>query len=213
LALDCSTLVLDLDGTISDPSLGISRCMNHALLSCGLETVAPELVERQIGPPLDDIFRTLAPGITDAQLAALISAYRERYSELGYAENELYPDLVETLVALRERDIRLGVCTSKRKDFAERIIDLFQLSEFFAFVDGGDVGVSKANQLAGLLQSGSIDEQAVMVGDRAVDIVAASSNQLRAIGVLWGFGDREELEGASPHHIVSSPAELRAFII
>lgn len=213
MALDCSTLVLDLDGTISDPSLGISRCMNHALLSCGLETVAPELVERQIGPPLDDIFRTLAPGITDAQLAALISAYRERYSELGYAENELYPDLVETLVALRERDVRLGVCTSKRKDFAERIIDLFQLSEFFAFVDGGDVGVSKANQLAGLLQSGSIDEQAVMVGDRAVDVVAASSNQLRAIGVLWGFGDREELEGASPLHIVSSPAELREFII
>lgn len=213
MALDCSTLVLDLDGTISDPRLGISRCMNHALLSCGLETVAPELVERQIGPPLDDIFRTLAPGITDAQLSALISAYRERYSELGYAENELYPDLVETLVALRERDVRLGVCTSKRKDFAERIIDLFQLSEFFAFVDGGDVGVSKANQLAGLLQSGSIDEQAVMVGDRAVDVVAASSNQLRAIGVLWGFGDREELEGASPHHIVSSPAELLAFII
>jgi phosphoglycolate phosphatase len=213
LALDCSTLVLDLDGTISDPRLGISRCMNHALLSRGLETVAPELVERQIGPPLDDIFRTLAPGITDAMLSALISAYRDRYSELGYAENELYPDLVETLVALRERDVRLGVCTSKRKDFAERIIDLFQLSEFFAFVDGGDVGVSKANQLAGLLQSGSIDEQAVMVGDRAVDVVAASSNQLRAIGVLWGFGDREELEGASPHHIVSSPAELRAFII
>lgn len=209
----CSTLVLDLDGTISDPSLGIARCANHALSSCGLPNVPAEAVHRQIGPPLDTLFENLAPGVSDAQLAALIVAYRERYSDIGFAENELYPDVVATLTALRDADLRLGVCTSKRADFAKRILDLFEISQFFAFVDGGEVGVSKGTQLAGLLKNEQIDSNAVMVGDRSVDLVAAASNQLRSIGVLWGFGDRDELAQQCPWHIISHPGELVSLVI
>jgi len=204
----CSTLVLDLDGTISDPSLGIARCANHALSHCGFESVAPESVHREIGPPLDEMFIKLAPGVSDRGVAALVAKYRERYSDVGYAENTLYPDVVSTIKSLRAAGVRLGVCTSKRRDFAVRILELFEIRQFFAFVDGGEIGVTKASQLAGLKRCGDIDQEAIMVGDRWVDLAAAHSNQLRSIGVLWGFGDRAELEKEAPLQILSRPNEL-----
>ncbi len=208
----CSTLILDLDGTISDPSLGIARSTNHALSSCGFQPVDAKAVHKEIGPPLDVMFRKFVPGISDADVSELVATYRERYSEVGYAENELYPEVVSTVSSLSKAGMRLGVCTSKRRDFAVRILDLFEIGQFFGFVDGGEIGVSKASQLQGLKDCGEIDDHAIMVGDRAVDLSAASSNQLRSIGVLWGFGDRAELEQESPWQIISQPRDLLALV-
>jgi len=205
---NCSTLIFDLDGTISDPSLGIARCANHALSACGFDRVPEAAVHRQIGPPLDLLFRNLAPGVKDAQLEALVAAYRQRYSDIGFAENRLYPDMVSTLAALSQAGLRLGVCTSKRRDFAVRILELFAISEYFAFVDGGEIGVPKGSQLAGLMNAGQVDSRAIMVGDRAVDLVAAAANQLRAVGVLWGFGGRDELQHENPWQLISQPGDL-----
>lgn len=204
----CSTLIFDLDGTISDPSLGIVRCANHALSSCGFPTAEPERVQNLIGPPLDTLFRSLTPGLSDTDVTKLVAVYRERYSEVGYSENELYPDIVTTIARLSESGLRLGVCTSKRADFAQRILELFEIQRYFSFIDGGDVGITKGTQLQRLKECGEIDERAIMVGDRAVDIVAASTNSLSSIGVLWGFGDRAELEQESPWQIVSYPGDL-----
>jgi phosphoglycolate phosphatase len=158
------------------------------------------------------MFRKFAPGVSDADVAKLVATYRERYSAIGYAENKLYPEVVSTISSLSRAGIRLGVCTSKRRDFAVRILDLFEIARFFAFVDGGEIGVAKASQLEGLKNCGEIDEHAIMVGDRAVDLSAASSNQLRSIGVLWGFGDRAELEQESPWQIISQPRDLLALL-
>lgn len=208
----CSTLVLDLDGTISDPSLGIVRSTNHALTACGYATAAPAAIRRLIGPPLDTLFHSLVPNLSAADITALVAAYRERYSDIGYTENQLYPDIVTTLKQLASQQLRMGVCTSKRQDFAVRIVEMFGLAPQFAFVNGGEVGVSKARQLAGLLDCGAIDQHAIMVGDRAVDLAAAAANSLRSIGVLWGFGNRDELEQESPWQIVASPAELVSLV-
>lgn len=205
--------MIDLDGTISDPSLGITRCVNHALESHGLASVSAALVANEIGPPLDEMFLKLVPGLTASAIPKLVYSYRGRYSDVGYAENTIYPHIAEVLGNLNERRLRMGVCTSKRRDFAKRILALFGIDHLFAFVDGGEIGITKEQQLAGLLDRRDIDRDAVMVGDRAVDIVAASKNGLRSIGVLWGFGSRNELSQASPMCIAESPNELSELVI
>jgi phosphoglycolate phosphatase len=210
--LKCTALILDLDGTISDPSVGITRCFNHALQSHGFATVSDSIIAREIGPPLDETFFKLAPGISASDIDPLVSTYRERYSDLGYAENTLYPDIPSVLDQLRNSGLKLGVCTSKRQDFAERILTLFGIMKYFSFVDGGDIGVTKGAQLRGLIKSGMIDDQAIMVGDRSIDIISAQENGLRSIGVLWGFGDYAELADASPTCILEKVLELPGIV-
>jgi phosphoglycolate phosphatase len=195
---ESSSLVFDLDGTLSDPSLGIARCFNFALSQHGQPEVPEQSLHKQIGPPLDETFRTLVPGISESDVVRYVVSYRERYAEIGYAENELYVGIPEALHALVHSGKSLGVCTSKRVDFAEQILEMFGLRHHFAFVDGGDIGISKAMQLQALKERGAIDDRAIMIGDRAVDINSASENGLRGIGVMWGFGDEAELSAASP---------------
>jgi phosphoglycolate phosphatase len=102
----------------------------------------------------------------------------------------------------------MGVCTAKRRDFAEKILAMFGVLSHFRFVDGGDIGITKRAQLAGLLQSTAIDHAAVMIGDRAVDIASAKANGLRSVGVLWGFGALAELQGAGADVILRGTHEL-----
>lgn len=208
MKIDCSTLVLDLDGTISDPSLGISRSINYALKLHGFEQVSDAAVVNEIGPPLNVAFANLAPHASSSCITELISSYRERYSVIGYSENTLYPDIPMVLNQLRVAGLRLSVCTSKRRDFAEKILDLFGLSDYFDFVDGGDVGVSKKSQLAGLLAAQMIDRKAIMVGDRSVDTLAAKANKLGSVGVLWGFGGYAELSETSPSYLIERVTQL-----
>lgn len=203
-----STLIFDLDGTLSDPSLGVMRCIHHALESHGFPQVSPAVIRDEIGSPLDEIFLQLVPDASASVVDSLVHGYRQRYAQAGYAENEIYPAIPEAIRGLAEMGLNLGVCTSKRKDFAEKILALFDLSAYFAFVNGGDIGIRKAQQLAGLLASGAVDQDAVMIGDRSVDIQAARINGLRSIGVLWGFGSPQELAAAQPDHTVNDVAEL-----
>lgn len=203
-----STLIFDLDGTISDPSMGVHRCMNHALRFYGFPEVSERTAFATIGPPLDEAFSQFQPNANEQVIANLIAKYRERYAELGYAENQIYSGVVDTLNGLTARGVRMGVCTSKRVDFAEKILSMFGLLDFFSFVSGGDIGIKKYQQLAGLLESGEINRTSVMVGDREVDISAAKANGLRSVGVLWGFGDRDELEQAGADVILSQIYEL-----
>jgi len=203
-----SSLIFDLDGTISDPSLGISRSINHALVTHGFREISPEEVASEIGPPLDGTFRKFCPESDPAVIARLIATYRERYAEIGYSENQIYPGIAESLQALSAKGIRMGVCTSKRKDFAEKILNLFGVLSYFTFVNGGDIGVQKRDQLSGLLRTGEIDHLAVMIGDRDVDISSAKVNGLRSIGVLWGFGDLAELSEAGAEVILGGTDEL-----
>jgi phosphoglycolate phosphatase len=206
---DFSTLIFDLDGTISDPSLGIGRCFNYALTAHGFGEVSKAQVAATIGPPLDEAFADFCPEADKAVIASLVRKYRERYADIGYSENQIYPDMVEVLRALSVSGVPMGVCTSKREDFAEKILAMFQVLPYFQFVDGGDVGIRKLDQLEGLLKRNCIDMAAIMIGDRAVDISAAKANGLRSIGVLWGFGDLTELEAAGADAILTNPFDLR----
>lgn len=199
-----NTLVFDLDGTLSDPAVGIGRSINHALVAFGFAPISDVAVSQYIGPPLDQIFRAIT-GIDAAEtLAALVGKYRERYADVGYAENVLYPGIPEALASLAAQGCVLGVCTSKRVDFADQILRMFGLRSHFAFVDGGEIGVHKDRQLGALVANGTIGPGSTMIGDRAVDVLAAKRNALRSVGVLWGHGSRDELESAGADMIMES---------
>jgi len=201
-------LIFDLDGTLSDPKEGIVRSTNYALAAFGYPALSPEFVDIFIGPPLDDAFRQIT-GLEDAdRLAVLITKYREDYGRRGYAANTLYPGIVPVLKRLAQRGTRLAVCTSKRVDFAEAILQLHRIRDYFEFVDGGDVGIRKWQQLQALLESGVITENSVMIGDRDVDLVAAHHNGLDSAGVLWGYGSRRELLAQKPTHLLDEPTQL-----
>ncbi|CAD7847273.1 MAG: hypothetical protein [Olavius algarvensis Delta 4 endosymbiont] len=201
-------LIFNLDGTLSDPKKGIVQATNYALAAGGYPALSPDAVEVFIGPPLDDAFRQIT-GLEDAdRLAALISKYREDYARRGYAANTLYPGIAAVLELLTRKGIRLAVCTSKRVDFAEAILQLHRIRDYFEFVDGGDVGIRKWQQLQALRESGVLPENSVMIGDRDVDLVAAHHNGLDSAGVLWGYGSRQELVAHNPTHLLEEPAQL-----
>jgi phosphoglycolate phosphatase len=193
-----ATLIFDLDGTLTDPRLGIVRSTNHALRVHGLPLISDELIVAEIGPPLDEMFRKIVPPGSAGIVDSLVSTYRERYANVGFSENAVYPEIPQAVAELAGSGWHLGVCTSKRRDFAEKILSLFGLLEHFTFVDGGDIGITKDAQLARLLSGDVIGVGAVMIGDRAVDISAARANGLASIGVLWGFGGAEEIAAAKP---------------
>lgn len=202
------TLIFDLDGTISDPFVGISRSINYALTSLGYEAVDPERIRPLIGPPLTQIFEILLGALRDQDMRELVDKYRERYASVGYAENTIYDGIPGIIAQLATGGYRMGICTSKRADYAQRIIDMFGLAAHFAFVDGGGVGVEKRQQIESLVANGLPAGTSVMIGDRAVDVLAGKSNNVAAVGVLWGFGERPELEQAAPDHLLESPTDL-----
>lgn len=201
-------LLFDLDGTLSDPLVGIGHSINHALTHFGHAPVELSECSTHIGPPLDQTFQAITGTTSQSHLAALVGKYRERYAEVGYAENILYPGVADALLRLAEAKVPLAVCTSKRKDFAERILEMFGLRDHFEFVDGGEIGVRKWQQVAGLLEQGAVSASTVMIGDRSVDLVAAHRNGLHAAGVLWGYGSRQELEAERPRYLFTTPREL-----
>jgi phosphoglycolate phosphatase len=203
--------VFDLDGTISDPKDGIVRSLNHALSAHGFACQDESALATYIGPPLDSTFKIITDSDDPALITSLVAKYRERYSEVGYSENVLYAGIPEVLEQLSSiPGIRLGICTSKRVDFAERILELFGLQHFFAFVDGGDVGIEKWQQLQALIEKTVINQNSLMIGDRDVDLAAAHRNQIHAAGVLWGYGSLDEIEEHKPAYIFSNPGDIAA---
>jgi phosphoglycolate phosphatase len=201
--------MFDLDGTLSDPLVGIGRSINYALASLGYEPLDLAQLAIHVGPPLDQAFRSITGEKSPAAATAFVAKYRERYGEVGYSENVLYPGIPEALAGLDAAGVRLGVCTSKRVDFAEQILEMFGLRSLFGFVSGGEIGIEKWQQVESLLGQGVIDASTYMVGDRGVDLMAAHRNGMPSAGVLWGYGARVELEAERPRYLLSAPGELQ----
>jgi phosphoglycolate phosphatase len=201
-------VLFDLDGTISNPLEGIGRSLNFSLAHFGYATRELSEFTQYVGPPLDETFRALTGVSEDIEIMALVAKYRERYAEVGYAENCLYPGVAEVLASLSNANIPMAVCTAKRQDLAEKILARFGLLPHFRFISGGEVGIQKVQQLRALVARGVASQFSLMVGDRAVDVTAAHRNGLQAGGVLWGYGSPAELVGAEPDYLFHSPEEL-----
>lgn len=208
MAADHDLVLFDLDGTLSDPLEGIGNSINYALLHFGFPRHALADLAGYIGPPIDETFRTLTGRSEESEIRAFVAKYRERYADIGYAENVLYPGVAAALGRLGGANVPMAVCTSKRSDFAEKILRMFGLIGHFRFVDGGDVGIRKWQQVEALLSQGRVSKSSVMVGDRASDMIAAHRNGLRAAGALWGYGSHAELANQRPMCVLASPDEL-----
>jgi phosphoglycolate phosphatase len=141
-----------------------------------------------------------------------LSIYRERFGSVGLFENQVYDDIPETLKALQEQDHTLFVATSKPRVYAERIIDHFDLSQFFSGVYGSELDGTRSDKsslISHILQSESIaSTEAAMIGDREHDMIGAKVNGVRGFGVLWGFGTKDELEASGAYTCVKNPQEL-----
>lgn len=204
-------VVFDLDGTLSDPIEGIHLSLNHALQYHGDEPVSRDRIAEFIGPPLDQMLRVLTGTTESNEVPSLVAKYREQYSHKGYAENVLYPGVEGALEVLQGAGVAMAVCTSKRADYATRILEMFEIRDFFAFIDGGKIGAEKWKQLARHRNRGAVDERTVMIGDRSVDMSAAHRNGLPAGGVLWGYGSREELATEKPEYFFEEPDQWSVF--
>ena len=115
-------LIFDLDGTISDPSVGICRSINYALASFDYASVREDSISAYIGPPIDVTFSELTQSESEEHILTLVAKFRERYADIGYSENSLYPGIGDAIGKLVEVGARIGLCTSKRVDFAEQIL-------------------------------------------------------------------------------------------
>lgn len=208
------SLIFDLDGTLTDPITGIVRCMNYALSSHDHQPKSEQEIRPYIGPPLEVALGELSGSTDETYIKKLVATYRERYGELGYRENVVYEGVHELLDTLQGQGFRMGVCTSKFEKYAIKVLEEFKLDKYFTFVSGsGAYGTAKSDQLRDLLESTTVLDSSLMIGDRYIDLTSAHKTGLRSAGVLWGYGSLEELSAEEPAFIAESPAHLGTTII
>lgn len=208
-------LLFDLDGTLTDPKIGFVMCIKYALTRLTAQVPTDDALASYIGPPLQHSFaQMLGPDRAD-RIEEAVALYRECYATNGLFENAVYPGIVPLLRHMRQHASTLHVATSKLTIFARRIIDHFGLSEFFDGVYGSELdGVrsDKSELIAYILERENFSAGAVtMIGDRSHDMIGARRNGVKPVGVLWGYGSREELAEAGADLICDTPQMLARF--
>jgi len=206
------TLLLDLDGTLIDSMPGIRASCLATLNALGHAPDPATDFRSLVGPPLPEVMRRLLRPYGDDRIDLAVTAYRAHYAESGMYLATVYPGVAETLERLHRRGKRMLVATSKRTQFAAPIARRLGLAEWLDGVYGTEPGGSldhKADLIAALLRAERLAaDSVVMIGDRSHDIAGARTNGVRAIGALWGYGSRAELEAAGADALLSHPSEL-----
>jgi len=206
-----TSVLFDLDGTLTDPKPGITRSCAYALEKMGHGVIDPDSLTWCIGPPLRGSFAQILGG--DAAIEEAIGFYRERFSTIGLYENQVYAGIPELLESLKERELKVFLATSKPQVFAQRILQHFCLDSYFDGVVGSELDGTrdaKAEVIAHVLATFEVDaKRAVMVGDRRHDVDGASAHGIPCLGVLYGYGSQEELAAAGALRLCRSPEEVQ----
>jgi phosphoglycolate phosphatase len=206
------TVLLDLDGTIADSRPGIEASFRFMLTELGHDAGIIGDLSWAVGPPIGVSVGTLLEKYGDDWVELGLTTYRARYSAVGIYECAAYPGIPQMLAALQDSGRTLCVATSKRRDFADRVVDFLGLREFLPAVYGALPGGGlddKKDMIAELLRIEGYDPATtIMVGDRMHDIRAAKANGLRSVGVLWGYGGEAELRDAGADWLAATPAEI-----
>ena len=204
--------LLDLDGTLTDPCIGITNSVMYALKKFNIEVEDRSELYCFIGPPLPDSFKKYY-GFNEEQADRAVTYYRENFRDKGIFENVVYPGIPEILKELKEKGVVVALATSKPHEFSVRILEHFDLIKYFDFIGAAtmDGRISKKTDvIAHLLEyMGDVDkDEVLMVGDRDQDIDGAKANGLHSVGVLWGYGSKEELQNAGADYVIERPEEL-----
>jgi len=207
------TIFFDLDGTLTDPKDGITGCIQYALEKVGADVPPADDLVWCIGPPLLESLRLLV-GADSAPLA--LTAYRERFSDVGWAENKPYQGIKNALGRLLDSKASMYVATSKPQVYAQRILDHFGLAPYFIEVFGAELDGTRSDKSElltyALAKTGTRGESS-MVGDRSHDAIGARSNGMNPVGVSYGYGSIDELQSAGVAHIVNRPGELVSYFL
>lgn len=203
----------DLDGTLTDPKLGITRSVQYALHKLDCPFPNGDALEWVIGPPLKESFKILLGTNEDDLLNQAVTLYRERYREIGMYENIVYPGIPELLAQLKEMGCQHFLATSKPTVFAEKILQHFSLDSYFSVMMGSELSgqfVEKEDLIREVLKQVPARSlsQTVMIGDRRYDVEGARANKIEVISVGYGYGTIEELQAAAPDYFVASVKDL-----
>jgi phosphoglycolate phosphatase len=208
-------VLLDLDGTLTDPYRGMMRSFRHMFTSVGLPVPAEADLRRLIGPP----FQTGLPplGITAELFDDAVEAYRGLY-EVGGAslDADVYTGVIEMMDELRSDGHELALATSKPEHSATKVVNHFGIAERLTFIGGATTDGTrhvKGDVISHVLRSTGVSpDDCIMVGDRDVDVIGAKANGMRAVGVRWGYSDPGELDAHTPFAVVETPVELLSVI-
>jgi len=208
-------IIFDLDGTLTDPGLGITNSIMYALKKFGIESERSALY-KFIGPPLRESF-SIYFGFDKSGAEQAVQYYREYFSEKGIYENELYPGISDLLAGLYHRNRNLYIATSKPQEYTERILEHFRISEYFRFVSGSNMDGSmsaKSDLIERILPliGGDLNET-IMIGDRKYDIEGAKHHGIDSAAVLYGYGEISELKAAGPSYLIENTGKLTDLLL
>ena len=206
------TILFDLDGTLTDPGEGITNSVAYALKKYDIEVADRSELYKFIGPPLKDSFMKYY-GFSEDKAEEAIAYYREYFRDKGIFENKVYEGVVDMLEALYADGKKIVLATSKPEEFAVRILEHFELSKYFTVVAGASMDSSRSKKGDVIAYAISLcdnfdKDSAIMIGDREHDIIGAKENGLKSIGVLYGYGDENELQTAGADYIVSITEDI-----
>ncbi len=206
-------IFFDLDGTLTDSAEGITKCVQYALESRGINVPDLNTLRPFIGPPLIESFMKFY-GMTEEEARLCTAKYRERFKDTGIYENKIYPGVPEMLAQLKANGLRLALATSKPLVFAQRVTDYFNLSQYFDYICGPDLTGShlpaKADVIADAMQKLGVSDKSevLMVGDRSQDVIGALKCGIACAGALYGYGGRKELTDAGCTIFVDTPQDI-----
>lgn len=209
--------LFDLDGTITDPFLGITNSVAYSLRHYGIEVQDRQSLACFIGPPLYESFEKYYGFSKDGAVEA-VEKYREYYRDKGIFENRLYSGAEELLSAIKNKGFTVALATSKPEVFAVRILEHFGISKYFdvvtgSLLDGGRVKKGEVIDEALRRLAFPHKESCIMIGDRSHDILGAKENGIDSLGVLFGYGNEQELKVAGADYIAKDFGEIQNILL
>ncbi len=212
MSKDYKYILFDLDGTLTDPKEGITKSFQYALRHFGIEEDLVNL-EKFIGPPLHDSFRD-DYNFSEEEVEEAVTKFREYFSQNGIFENKIFSGVKEVLEYLHSNNKRILLATSKPTIFAEKILKHFEIDKYFEYIGGSNLDGSRSEKnevINHVLEACKVSsmEDVIMIGDRKYDVIGAKKIGVDSIGVLYGYGDLEELQEVNPTYIIKNIEELK----
>ena len=206
-------VLFDLDGTLTESGIGITRSVAYALRKKGIIETDQQKLDRFVGPPLIDMFKALY-GFSDEEARQGVEDFREYFSVTGIFENRVYDGVPEMLKALKTAGKRCVLATSKPEEYAVQIMERFELAPYFEKICGATMDETRTDkaEVIAYAMEGLDKSRAVMVGDREHDVLGAKAHGMDCIGVLYGYGSREELERAGAKWIAPTAQDILNYI-